>query len=99
MTGFIYDIKRFTLHDGPGIRTTVFFKGCSMRCIWCQNPESISSLPIEWTQECKFDGRYFVEQKTIGRYIESEVLFHTIKRDQSFYQESQGGVTFSEENR
>lgn len=37
----IFDIRRFTVHDGPGIRTTVFFKGCPLHCIWCQNPESI----------------------------------------------------------
>ncbi|MDP6636473.1 MAG: glycyl-radical enzyme activating protein [Phycisphaerae bacterium] len=42
-TGWIFDIKKFALHDGPGIRTTVFFKGCPLRCIWCHNPESISS--------------------------------------------------------
>jgi pyruvate formate lyase activating enzyme len=36
----IFDIQRFSLHDGPGIRTTVFFKGCPLRCAWCQNPES-----------------------------------------------------------
>jgi len=41
-TGFIFDIKRLALHDGPGIRTTVFFKGCPLRCWWCHNPESIS---------------------------------------------------------
>ncbi|MCF8470200.1 MAG: glycyl-radical enzyme activating protein [Parvibaculum sp.] len=37
----IVDIQRFSLHDGPGIRTTVFFKGCALRCAWCQNPESL----------------------------------------------------------
>ena len=37
----ICDIQRFSIHDGPGIRTTVFFKGCAMRCLWCQNPEAI----------------------------------------------------------
>lgn len=42
--GIIFDIKRFSLHDGPGIRTTIFFKGCSLRCKWCHNPESISPL-------------------------------------------------------
>ena len=41
-TGMIFDIKRFAVHDGPGIRTTVFFKGCPMACKWCHNPESIS---------------------------------------------------------
>ena len=41
-TGKIFDIKKFALHDGPGIRTTVFFKGCPLSCWWCHNPESIS---------------------------------------------------------
>ena len=40
MKGNIFDIQRFCVHDGPGIRTTVFFKGCPLRCIWCHNPES-----------------------------------------------------------
>jgi pyruvate formate lyase activating enzyme len=39
--GTIFDIQRFSIHDGPGIRTTVFFKGCSLRCFWCHNPEGI----------------------------------------------------------
>jgi len=39
--GLVYDIQRFSVHDGPGIRTTVFFKGCPLRCRWCQNPESL----------------------------------------------------------
>jgi pyruvate formate lyase activating enzyme len=41
-TGLIFDIQRFSIHDGPGIRTTVFFKGCPLRCLWCHNPEGIS---------------------------------------------------------
>ena len=44
LTGRIFDIKRFALHDGPGIRTTVFLKGCPLRCWWCHNPESQSRL-------------------------------------------------------
>jgi len=40
--GRIFDIQRFSTHDGPGIRTTVFFKGCPLRCFWCQNPEGLS---------------------------------------------------------
>lgn len=45
MKGTISDIKRFAVHDGPGIRTTIFFKGCPLKCFWCHNPESISFLP------------------------------------------------------
>ncbi len=43
--GYIFDIQRFSINDGPGIRTTVFFKGCPLRCIWCDNPESQEELP------------------------------------------------------
>ena len=45
MTGIFLDIKRFAVHDGPGIRTTIFLKGCPLRCRWCHNPESISPKP------------------------------------------------------
>jgi pyruvate formate lyase activating enzyme len=59
--GLIFDIKRFAIHDGPGIRTTVFFKGCPLSCWWCHNPESQSPSPelmvrparcIEGCMEC-----------------------------------------------
>lgn len=45
MTGTIFDIKEMAVHDGPGLRTTVFFKGCPLRCRWCHNPEGLSSAP------------------------------------------------------
>ena len=45
MRGMIFDIQRFSVHDGPGIRTTVFFIGCAARCGWCHNPESLSNAP------------------------------------------------------
>lgn len=43
MKGYIFDIKHFAVHDGPGIRTTVFLKGCPLKCVWCHNPESIKA--------------------------------------------------------
>lgn len=54
--GRIFDIQRFAIHDGPGIRTTVFLKGCPLRCLWCGNPESISPAP----------GLSFVAERCIG---------------------------------
>ena len=48
MDGWIFDIKKFSIHDGPGIRTTVFLKGCPLNCFWCQNPEGIAAGPVVW---------------------------------------------------
>ncbi|NLX70846.1 MAG: glycyl-radical enzyme activating protein [Clostridiales bacterium] len=61
MKGLIFNIQRFSIHDGPGIRTTVFFKGCSLRCFWCHNPESIHPHPqIQlFLQKCIGCGKCF----------------------------------------
>lgn len=52
--GMIFDIKKYAIHDGPGIRTTIFFKGCPLRCPWCQNPEGIKMEKeiIVWQDRC-----------------------------------------------
>jgi pyruvate formate lyase activating enzyme len=54
MTGRVFDIKRYSIHDGPGIRTTVFLKGCGLHCLWCHNPESINPGPelMHWPARC-----------------------------------------------
>jgi pyruvate formate lyase activating enzyme len=54
MTGRVFDIKRYSIHDGPGIRTTVFLKGCALGCLWCHNPESIAAGPelMHWPGRC-----------------------------------------------
>ena len=54
VNGLIFDIKRYAIHDGPGIRTTVFFKGCPLSCWWCHNPESqaVGAERIYWESRC-----------------------------------------------
>ena len=54
--GLVFNIQRYSIHDGPGIRTTVFFKGCPLRCKWCSNPESISSQAEILVREARCDG-------------------------------------------
>ena len=94
--GIIFDIKRFALHDGPGIRTTVFFKGCPLRCWWCQNPESIRTLPekIKLAAEIVSYNK-FCEEEIFGRDYSVEEVMKEILKDRIFYDESGGGVTFS----
>ncbi|MBN1131230.1 MAG: glycyl-radical enzyme activating protein [Chitinispirillaceae bacterium] len=58
-SGIIFDIKRFSINDGPGIRTTVFFKGCPLRCVWCHNPEGLSMEPQVYWDERRCLGSAF----------------------------------------
>lgn len=60
-TALIFDIKKFAIHDGPGIRTTVFFKGCPLACWWCHNPEAMSSKPelVLFEEKCIACGECF----------------------------------------
>ena len=82
----VTNIQRMCFHDGPGIRTTVFLKGCSIRCPWCSNPENLSFEPEEYEK----DG-----QKGIyGRWYSAEVLLRALLKDRVYWGES-GGVTFS----
>lgn len=87
MYGFVFDIKKFAIHDGPGIRTTVFLKGCPLRCWWCHNPESIKQIPSNRSFEYETNG--------ITKKYSVNELFGIIQKDLIFYDESGGGVTFS----
>lgn len=85
--GRIFNIQRFSIHDGPGIRTIVFFKGCAMRCAWCCNPES-QSFEIE--QMCEGG-----KMKIVGRDVTVDEIMPEILADLPYYRRSGGGVTLS----
>ena len=85
--GRIFNIQRFSVHDGPGIRTIVFFKGCRLRCRWCCNPES-QNYDIEKTVE---NGKV----KTVGRDVSVAEVMAEVKKDKPYYLRSGGGITLS----
>jgi len=97
MNGLIFDIKKFALHDGPGIRTTVFFKGCSLDCWWCHNPESLRKIPEKIQVNSVQTSNKLCEgtEELFGREYSAPELLAELKKDQVFYDESGGGVTFS----
>ncbi|MDD3992822.1 MAG: glycyl-radical enzyme activating protein [Desulfobacterales bacterium] len=94
MDGMVFRIKKYALHDGPGIRTTVFFKGCPLRCWWCHNPEGQGfepeSMPLT-TDGNPVGG----PAEIIGRPWTVPELVAEIEKDRIFYDESGGGTTFS----
>lgn len=85
--GRIFDIQRFSTHDGPGIRTIVFLKGCALRCRWCCNPES-QSYEIETMLQSG-------KPKTIGRDVTVAEVLDEVLKDRPYYNRSGGGVTLS----
>ena len=93
--GLIFDIRRYAVHDGPGIRTAVFFKGCPMRCAWCHNPEGILPRPQQMTRERMINGRKKQVEETVGEWMESKEIIDLLNKDRVFFEESGGGVTFS----
>jgi pyruvate formate lyase activating enzyme len=130
-SGLVAHIQRFSLHDGPGIRTTVFLKGCPLGCLWCHNPENRSSQPEVMVVESRCvrcgrcdpvcpshsaDAPSAVDhqpavvcllcgacvkacpagaRQMVGRQMTVSEVLDEIRRDTIFYDDSQGGVTFS----
>ncbi len=99
--GLIADIQRASIHDGYGIRTTVFFKGCPLSCLWCHNPECISFEKeiLFYPEKCidckRCDEGCFSGAKVIcGREYTADELLKEILLDKDYYGEN-GGVTFS----
>ena len=131
MKGTIVNIQKYSIHDGPGIRTTVFFKGCPLKCWWCHNPESQSTknqimffqnrctgcgicvkrcpegaitiknmYPVVDKNKCTLCGNctdfcFNEAREYVGQEISVEDLIKEVQKDEIFYEESGGGVTFS----
>ncbi len=85
--GRIFDIQRYSIHDGYGIRTIVFLKGCVLRCRWCCNPESQEYA----VQTMLVQG----EPKVIGRDVTAEEVLKTVEKDRAYYRRTGGGLTLS----
>ncbi len=95
MQGLVFDIKRFAVHDGPGIRTTVFLKGCPLCCAWCHNPEGISPDPQTVSKSISVDGKLFQEEERVGFTMSVEQVMQELLKEKVFMDSSEGGVTFS----
>lgn len=86
-TGRIFDIQRYSIHDGPGIRTIIFLKGCFLRCKWCCNPESQSYEIQQMTTAGK--------KKTVGRDVTVGEVVEEVMKDAVYFRRSGGGITLS----
>lgn len=89
----VTNIQRFSFHDGPGIRTTVFLKGCSLRCPWCANPENLIAQQQNYIKD-DIEGIY-------GKYMTADELLMEVLKDKVFYggkiEQSNWGITNSEQ--
>jgi pyruvate formate lyase activating enzyme len=94
LKGLIFDIRRFSTKDGPGIRTTVFFKGCSLNCIWCHNPEGRSCESQKAIRINKIGELEFPVEETIGKEMSVDEVMNEVIRDLITFS---GGEPFEQE--
>lgn len=110
MQGNIFNIQRFCVNDGPGIRTAVFLKGCPLACAWCHNPESQAFKPeiLFYRDKCTGCGRcrvltadctnfvcFYGAKEICGKTVDSDDVISEVLKDKIFYDTSGGGMTLS----
>jgi pyruvate formate lyase activating enzyme len=95
MNGIIFNIKRYAIHDGPGIRVTFFMKGCPLSCWWCHNPEGISPDIENVERVDRIGEKEFRVNENVGKSYSIEALVKIVEKERVFIEESDGGITFS----
>lgn len=95
MKGLIFSIKRYAIHDGPGIRVTFFMKGCPLDCWWCHNPEGKATGQVTTERIDRVGEREFRSEELVGKEYTPEEVLAKAERDRVFMEHSGGGVTFS----
>jgi len=95
MKGLIFNVKRYSIHDGPGIRVTFFMKGCPLNCMWCHNPEGISPFQETVKRTNRIGEREFSNDEEVGKYYSVGNILEILDREKVFIEQSKGGVTFS----
>lgn len=91
----IFSVKRYAIHDGPGIRVTFFMKGCPLDCWWCHNPEGRATGQVTTERTDRIGEREFRSEEPVGREYTPEEVLAKAERDRVFMEHSGGGVTFS----
>jgi pyruvate formate lyase activating enzyme len=95
MKGLIFSVKKYSIHDGPGIRVTFFMKGCPLNCKWCHNPEGISAFPETVLKTDRIGAMEFSKQEEVGKFFTVENILEILEKEKVFINQSKGGVTFS----
>lgn len=95
MEGYVFDIRHYSVHDGPGIRTAVFMKGCPLHCHWCHNPESQEMMPVEVVKSKSIGEKLIQMPEIIGKKMSPEQVVQEVLKSRVFFEESGGGVTFT----